>query len=69
MNLLDMSSTGDFGAIDAVSAIIDFKIYRDTTNASGLFAGADQQAGDAKLKEFDIHYQIDSSGSNQEFTK
>lgn len=69
MDLVDMTSSGVFGAIDAVSSIIDFKIYRDTNNDSGLFAGTDQQAGDAKLKEFDIHYQIDSAGSRQEFIK
>jgi hypothetical protein len=68
-DLIDMTATGPFGAIDTVSAFVDMKFYRDTTNVSGLFAGPDPQAGNAKLKEFDIHYQIDSSGSNQEFIK
>lgn len=68
-DLVDMTSSGPFGVIDSVSSIVDFKIYRDTANASGLFSGADPQSLDAKLKEFDIHYQIDSAGSNSEFTK
>lgn len=64
----------DFGEIDAssltgVSAFIDFKLYRDSNNASGQFAGADPYAGDALSKEYDIHYRRDSSGSKEEFAK
>ena len=59
----------DMTGIDTVSAFVDFKMYRDTTNASGLFAGADPLVGDALSKEFDIHYQVDSSGSTAEYDK
>lgn len=50
-------------------SFIDCKIYRDTGNTSGLFAGADPVATDVTLKEFDIRYQLDGRGSLQEFIK
>jgi len=46
-------------SIDAVSSIIDIRLYRDDNVISG----------DVLLKEFDIHYQIDQIGSRQEFVK
>lgn len=49
----------DGSAIDSVSSIMDVKIYRDDNNVTG----------DVLVKEFDIHYQIDSLGSKQEFIK
>lgn len=49
----------DGSLIDTVSSIIDIKLYRDDNDVSG----------DVLLKEFDIHYQIDSLGSRGEFTK
>ncbi len=52
-----------------LSSFIDVKIYRDTTNASGLFAGADPVAAGVLLKEFDAHYEADSFGSDEEFIK
>ena len=55
--------------IDSVSAVIDFIVYRDSLNTSGLFAGADTYSDTANLKEFDFHYQVDSAGSNSEFAK
>lgn len=45
--------------IDTVSTIIDIKLFRDDNDISG----------DVLLKEFDIHYQIDSFGSRKEFIK
>lgn len=59
----------DMTGIDTVSAILDFKLYRDRTNVSGLFSGADTYAGDAMAKEFDMHFQIDAAGSREEYTK
>ncbi len=59
----------DMTGIDTVSGFVDFKLYRDTANASGLFAGADPYSGSALSKEFDIHYQRDMPGSRSEFTK
>ena len=49
----------DGTAIDAVSSIIDIRIYRDDNVV----------VGDVLLKEFDIHYQIDGLGSRQELIK
>lgn len=49
----------DGSAIDAVSAIIDIKLYRDDNDVSG----------DVLVKEFDLHYQIDDRGSRQKFVK
>jgi len=46
-------------SIDAVSSILDIKIYRDDNIA----------VGDVLVKEFDIHYQIDAPGSRTEFVK
>lgn len=59
----------DCSTIDSVSAFIDFKLYRDTGNTSTLFTGADDYSGTALAKDFDYHYQVDSTGSLGEFTK
>jgi len=50
----------DGSALDTVSSMMDIKLYRKT---------GDGVAGDVLVKEFDIHYQIDSAGSKDEFTK
>ena len=54
---------------EKTSSIMDVRIFRDSGNVSGLFAGADAYTGGALLKEFDIHYQVDSFGSQLEYTK
>lgn len=46
-----------------VSTMIHYRLYRDANDA------ADTYAGDAIGHEFDIHYQIDSAGSRQEYVK
>lgn len=51
----------------SLSCFVDIKIWRDTTNASGVFAGADPVATGVLLKEYDIHYLVDSFGSPIEF--
>lgn len=45
--------------IDTVSSVMDIKIYRDD----------DIVTGDVLVKEFDIHYEINTPGSREEFTK
>jgi len=67
---LQLSSFADIDmtGIDSVSAIMDIKFFRDTTNGSGLF-GADPYTGDVLVKELDIHYQVDSLGSFTEYSK
>ena len=45
--------------IDTVSSILDIKLYRDDNVVTG----------DILVKEFDVHYEIDTFGSKTEFTK
>jgi hypothetical protein len=49
--------------------MLDIKLWRDTTNASGEFTGADPVAAAVLLKELDIHFELDSFGSNEEYVK
>lgn len=53
----------DGSSITGVSSILLLKIYREDDVDGG--AGG----GDALAFEFDIHYQVDSLGSTQEYTK
>ena len=59
----------DMSTVTGVSSFIDIKMYRDASNASGLFSGSDDYSGNVLMKEFDFHYQIDSLGSRQEYIK
>ena len=64
----------EFGMItksvaDTLSSILQIRIFRDTANTSGLFAGADGYTGTVQVLEFDLHYEIDSAGSREEFIK
>ena len=64
----------EFGSItksvtDTLSSILQIRLFRDTTNVSTLFAGADPYTGDAQLLEFDIHFIKDGFGSNEEYVK
>jgi hypothetical protein len=68
-DIIDLSANGPWGSLDQLSSVMDFKIFRDTANTTGLFPGPDLYTGDAKLKEFDVHYQSDSSGSTEELVK
>jgi hypothetical protein len=52
-----------------VSDIIQFRIGRDTNNASTLFAGADPFTTTVGVLSFDVHIETDSIGSNQEYVK
>ena len=52
-----------------LSFTFDVKIYRDSANTSGLFAGADTYAGAWNAKYYDIHFEKDMGGSRQEFVK
>jgi len=55
--------------LEGISSILDIKLFRDSANTSTLFAGADPYTVVAKAKEFDLHYQINSVGSGEEYTK
>ena len=52
-----------------ISGFFEVKVYRDSANASALFAGADPYTVAAQLKEADVHYQKDSLGSWSELNK
>lgn len=52
-----------------VSDIIQFRIYRDVTNASTLFGGADPEAADVDAVNFDCHMIVDTLGSREEYIK
>jgi hypothetical protein len=52
-----------------LSFTIDVKIYRDSLNTSGLFAGADAYPGTWSAKYYDIHFEKDMNGSREEFVK
>lgn len=53
----------------AMSDIIQVRLLRDSTNASGLFAGADAYSGTAGVTSFDPHAEMDAWGSASEFVK
>lgn len=52
-----------------LSDTFDIVFFRDSANASGLFAGADPVATNVIVKYIDCHVQFDSSGSRQEYIK
>jgi hypothetical protein len=62
-----------FGDIDmtglGVSDFLQVRLYRDSDNDSGEFAGADPYTGVGKLLQLDIHYQREDLGSVQEYSK
>ncbi len=68
--LEQITTFGDINLADStISDTIHFCLWRDTANASGLFAGADPSSLDEHIREFDIHYIIDGRGSKKEFIK
>jgi len=52
-----------------LSDVVQIRVLRDNSNASGLFAGADSYAGAWSISFIDIHIQTDALGSNTEFSK
>ena len=54
---------------DNVSTILQVRILRDNSNASGEFAGADTYSTAASITSVDIHIEVDSIGSNEEYVK
>lgn len=53
----------------SLSDIIQFRVIRDTANASTVFAGADPYTGVASITGIDIHFEQDTIGSRTEYTK
>lgn len=63
-----------FGSIAApagysISDILQIRLIRDTANASTLFTGADALAASVEAVSFDVHREIDTVGSRQEYVK
>ena len=59
---IDMSDMG-------ISDCIHFAFFRDVSNASGQFGGAEVGPVTEMAFEFDVHEPIDSLGSEQEYVK
>lgn len=65
----------DFGVITPpvgygqVSDIVQFRLYRDVTNVSTEFAGAEAAPGDVDAVNLDTHMQVNMLGSRQEYVK
>jgi len=55
----------DMTSVDKVSSMLVCRLFRDATGDGGT----DDYTSDAALLEFDIHYQIDSNGSDQQYSK
>jgi hypothetical protein len=52
-----------------ISDIIQYRIIRDYTNVSTLFAGTDPVGATISATHFDQHIEIDGFGSSSEYTK
>lgn len=52
-----------------VSDFFQVKVYRDYTNASGLFAGAETNGLDIDALASDVHRQSNTIGSREEYVK
>jgi hypothetical protein len=52
-----------------LSDIIELRILRDTDNDSGAFAGVDPYTATVGMTSIDIHLQLDTFGSRQEYVK
>lgn len=65
----------DFGPITPpvgygeVSDIVQFRIYRDVTNVSTLFAGSEATPADIDAVNFDTHIEVNMLGSRLEYAK
>lgn len=57
------------GIDKGLSSTFEVKIYRDNSNSSGLFSGADSYPTIFKVKYYDIHIEKDTIGSREEFVK
>jgi len=52
-----------------ISDLIHVVLFRDTANASGVFAGADPSSLAEYASDLDMHIQVDAPGSDQEYVK
>lgn len=56
-------------ANSSLSDILQIRILRDNTNASGAFTGSDPYGATVGILSFDIHIQSNSFGSDDEYEK
>lgn len=54
---------------EGLSAILQVKLKRDSSNTSAKFASTDPYGASAFAASFDIHYERDSMGSDSEYSK
>lgn len=67
-NLYQITGFGEIDISDlTISSTVDMVLFRDTTNVSTLFAGADPESNDILVKWNDAHGQVIDFGSRQEF--
>lgn len=69
-----ISQITDFVALnpttnEGLSSILQVKLKRDSANASAKFASTDPYGASAFAMSFDIHYERDSMGSDDEYVK
>ena len=67
--LTEFNLPAGHGVSLGLSFTVDMKIYRDSSNASGLFSGSDSYSGIWSAKYYDIHIERDMNGSHEEFVK
>lgn len=67
--ITNFNLTSGLFSSSTISFTFDCLIYRDSANASGLFAGADAYTGAWSAKYYDIHFEKDTNGSRDEFVK
>lgn len=68
-NIMQICKFPEITGVSETSFSVDVKLFRDVDNDTGLFTGVDLYTGIASIKFFDIHYQIDTLGSRQEYIK
>ena len=69
LNQIARTSAGITPTVWEISDIIQFRIIRDNANTSWLFTGADPVNATVSVVSFDTHFEYDSLGSNDEYTK
>lgn len=67
--ILQIALFPTIAGVSTISFSIDTKLYRDSANASGLFADTDPYTGVDSAKFFDIHFINDTVGSREEYVK
>ena len=52
-----------------LSDVLEIRVYRDNSNASGVFSGSDAYSQTLNISFIDIHIEEDSLGSDTQYTK